>query len=104
MCPPPVSSVTGHRTEQTDFKMVRGKFHVKSSVTKARLRLLYSHDWTGTLEEGLLGKYYLLLLLCFFFFFRKVRSRWPDIRQGNQKLGLGLLSSLGCYLICVACH
>lgn len=59
---------------------------MKQSVSQARLGLLYSHDGTGTLEEGLPGK-----CCCDFFSpFRKVRSRMPHIRQGNQMLGLGL--------------
>lgn len=42
---------------------------MKLSVSQAMLGFLYSHDWTGTLKEGLLGK-----CCCdfFSFLFRKV--------------------------------
>lgn len=38
------------------LNVVRGKFHVKLSVSQATVRFLYSHDWTGTMEETFLGK------------------------------------------------
>lgn len=58
---------------------------MKLSVSQAMLGFLYSHDWTGTLREGLLGK-----CCCdfFSFLFRKV---------GNNSLIIGREPGVGPY-------
>lgn len=71
MCPCfPVSFLLGHRTGQTDFQNDQREVSCEISCVSRLLGFLYSHNWTGTLKERLLGK-----CCCdFFFLFRKVSN------------------------------
>lgn len=64
-----MSCLLGHRTGQTDFKNDQSKVSCEIVCVTGHAWVLYSHNWTGTLKEGLLGE-----CSCDCFLFRKVGS------------------------------
>lgn len=78
MCPCfPVSSLVGHRTGQTDLKIVRGVSWEVVCVTGQAVFLIGLELWT----RGCLGN----VDVIFFFFCRKVGdNRWPDGRRETR--------------------